>query len=196
MSKVGKSFTILIVAVMLVSSVGTTAFFFNNIVEDRNSKISSLESQIENQTSEIEEFNSQISNLKGQITNLTSANLETALGATEVPYNSPHNMPTPLLYNHLYITGSVKNTGKGTAYNAGLQVVAYSANGTLEIDMTVPLADSSSTFGTNLSTIIYGNGSLKLGNLLTTQTVEIDIGIFHEGAVSNWTITPVWTNSQ
>jgi hypothetical protein len=194
MSVVGKPFTVLIV-VLLVSSIGTTVFFVNNIVEDRNSKISSLESQIGNQTSEIEGLNSQISDLKGQITNLTSANLETALGATEVPYNSPHNMPTPLLYNHLYITGSVKNIGKGTAYNAGLQVVAYAANGTLEIDMTVPLVNSFSTFGTNPSTIIYGNDSLKLGNLLTTQTAEIDIGIFHEGAVSNWTITPVWTNS-
>ena len=48
MSKTRKAIPILIVAILLASSVGTTAFYFNRIVEDKNSKISSLESQVEN----------------------------------------------------------------------------------------------------------------------------------------------------
>jgi len=36
---------------------------------------------------------------------------------------------------------------------------------------------------------------LQLGSLFSEQTAIIEIGIFHDGTVSNWTVTPVWTNS-
>ena len=67
---------------------------------------------------------------------IATANLATALNVTEIPRNSPFNVPSPLPYNYLYITGSVSNTGESTAYNAGLHVAAYAADGTLEINMT------------------------------------------------------------
>ena len=182
----------LIVAVLFVSAIAVTIIYGDRVIKDGNSKIATI--------------NGQIANLNSQILNLTSANLVTALGVTEVPYNSPNNYPTPLLYNHLYISGSVTNTGEGNAYNAGLHVVAYEVNGKVEVNMTVPLDGPENVtgneitilapvFGTDAATQIYGNDSLQLGNLYSGQTVPISLGIFHEGTVTNWTITPVWTRT-
>jgi len=179
-----------LIAALFVSAIAGTTFYCNGVINGGNSKIASL--------------NVQIANLDSQITNLTSANLVAALGVTEVPNNSPNSYPTPLLYNHLYISGSVTNTGQGIANNAGLHVVAYASDGTLEVNMTVPLdgnqnvtgnenTDFAPVFGTDAATQIYGNDSLQLGEVYSGQTVPIDLGIFHEGAVTNWTITPVWT---
>jgi hypothetical protein len=127
-----------------------------------------------------------------------TANLQTTLAISEIPNNSPYNVPSPLPYDYLYITGSVNNTGKGTAYNAGLHVLAYGANGELEINKTIPLINGA-TYGTDVETNAYvyssyGNSSLTLESLQGKQNVTIEVGIFHEGVVSNWTITPVWTN--
>jgi hypothetical protein len=157
--------------------------------------------------SEIANLNSQISNLKGQIQNLTSANLTTALSITEIPYIQfpfggppPDNLPTPP--NNLYINGSVSNMGGGIAFNAGLHVVAYAANGTLEVNMTVPLVNGATVFGTDDATDAFVSnyykdyaGSLELGYLKSGQTVTFDLSFYHEGTASNWTATPVWTNS-
>ena len=181
---------LLAVVVLFLSAIAGTIIYCNRVISAGNSKIASL--------------NAQIASLNSQMTNLTSVNIVTALGVTEVPANSPNNYPTPLLYNHLYISGSVTNTGEGTAYNAGLHVVAREADGKVEVDMTVPLVgpqnesgneitDFAPVFGTDAKTQIYGNDSLRLGNLFSGQTLSISLGIFHEGTVTNWTITPVWT---
>jgi hypothetical protein len=194
-----------LIAILFVSAIAGTIIYCNGVINDGNSKIASLNGQIANLDSKVSNLKGQVANLSSQIINLYgSANLVTALGVTEVPYNSPNNFPSPLLYNHLFIAGSVTNTGTGTAYNAGLHVVAYEANGKVEVNMTVPLVgnvnvtggeitDFAPVFGTDAATQIYGNDSLQLGNLYGGQTVSISLGIFHEGTVTNWTITPVWT---
>jgi hypothetical protein len=66
-----------------------------------------------------------------------SANLVSNLEIKEVAkgYNYGGNVP----YNHLIISGSITNIGQITAYNAGLKVMAYASDGTLEINITVPL---------------------------------------------------------
>ena len=134
-----------------------------------------LNNKIVNLKDEIANLNSQISNLTGQVTNLKSAYLVAALGAAEIPYNSSLNWgPTP--YNHLYITGSVNNTGEGTAYNAGLRVVAYYADGTLGVNMTVPL--SGGIFGTDAATQSYVStnyGSSSDTTFNFTQWTDSDI---------------------
>ena len=124
-------------------------------------------------------------------------------------------------YNALWISGSVTNIGQTLAANAGLHVEACAADGSLKINMTIPLANA--VYGTNdqttafisnfadysltLNGIIIGNyapsgslalghtGSLELGSLDAGQTVNITLAIYHEGTVSNWTVTPVWTNN-
>jgi hypothetical protein len=171
---------ILMVAVLLFSGIAGIVFYYNTRVTD---------------------LNVQISDLKGQLSNLTapSANIVTALGTAEVvPYNSGFN-DNPIKFNNLYISGSVDNVGGGLAQNAGLKVVAYNAQGVLEINMSVPLAKGAE-FGTDAPTnTLVSNtdrtSSLQLGSLCSQQNVTIGIAIFHEGTVTNWTVTPVWTNT-
>jgi len=178
----------LIVAILFVSAIAGTISYYNGVVNDRNSKIALLNSQIAN-------LNNEITNLSSQNheANLTSPYLATALGATEIASNP---------YNRLWISGSVTNTGEGTAYNAGLHVVAYAANGKVEVNMTVPLNNNDVVnYGTDAATdasAYVGNGdnnpSFFLVSLGGGGTAVIGINIFHEGVVSNWTVTSVWTN--
>jgi hypothetical protein len=163
----------LVIFILFVSAIAGTIFYYNGIVNSENSKIAS-------QNNEIANLASQISNITAQISNLTTANLVTALVVTEVGVFSPPNA------NYLSITGSVNNTGKGIAYNAGLHVVAYSAAGTVEINMTVPLT---------IDVEVEIGSSLQLGNLDAGQSATVVLDIYHLGTVTSWTITPVWTNS-
>ncbi len=153
---------------------------------------------IYNQDSKIAQLNTQEQNLKGQLTNLTTAYLKTALEENEI-ITSDYAATKSIPYNYLYVSGTVTNTEGGKAFNAGLHVAAYSAAGTLEINMTFPL--SGGRFGTDSAIDAYvassqggGVSSLQLGNLAGGETVAVNIQIFHEGVVSNWTVTPVWTN--
>ena len=166
-----------------------TVFYFNGLLNDRNSKIELMNAQIAN-------LNSQLSNLSSLVKNFATANLVTAIGATEVPKNSSINLPSVHLYNHLYISGSVTNTEEGTAYNAGLHVVGYDVNGRLRINMTVPLGGGMAAFGMDSEIMEYlgGGSSTVLRRLYAGETTGIDIAIFHRDTVSNWNITPIWTN--
>jgi hypothetical protein len=160
-----------LVIILFVSAIAGTIFYYNGIVNSENSKITSQNNEIANLTS-------QISNLTTQIANLTTAHLVTTLVVvTEV--GAPP-------YNYLHIWGSVNNTGKGIAYNAGLHVVAYSAAGTVEINMTVPLT---------IDVEVEIGSSLPLGNLDAGKSATVVLDIYHLGTVTSWTITPVWTKS-
>jgi hypothetical protein len=175
-----------LIAILFVSAIAGTIFYYNGKIANQKS---------------------QISNLKSQIKNLTSANLTTALSITEIPYVQfpyggppPDNLPIPP--DNLFINGSVSNMGGGIAFNAGLHIVAYAGNGTLEVNMTVPLVNGATVFGTDAATNAYVSnyykeyaGTLQLGYLDSGQTVTFDISIYHEGDAYSWTVTPVWTNS-
>jgi hypothetical protein len=106
------------------------------------------------------------------------------------------------LFNDLYLNGSVINNGGGAAFSAGLHVLAYAANGTVEVNMTVPLVNGEWVYGTDATTDAYASnyyksylGSLQLETLKSGQTVTFDLSFYHEGIASNWTVTPVWTNT-
>ncbi len=209
----------LLVALLFVSSIAGTIVYYDGIVNGKDSKIESLNNQIEN-------LNSQITNLTAQVSNLTSANLVTGLVVTEVPDNSPLTTMFPTLAtfvpSNFWINGSVTNIGHVTAFNAGLHVVAYNADGTLEINMSVPLAigvygadATTKAFVVNNPNFVvtpdggFGSGgpsrigSLPLGSLGSLQLESLDSGhfanvyltIFHQGVVTNWTVTPMWTNT-
>ena len=190
-----------LIAILVVSAFVGTLFYFNGVVNDRNSKIASLNTQIANLNNEITNLSSQL-HVFGQA-NLTSPHLVTALGVSEIASNSSANMQGIIIsYDRLWISGSVTNTGEGTAFNAGLHVVAYAANGTLEVNITVPLNNNNVVnFGTDAATnaqAYFANGdnnpSFFLVSLGGGGTAVIGINIFHEGTVTNWTVTPVWTN--
>jgi len=177
-----------LIAVLFVSAIAGTIFYYNNKVSNLNSQISNLKSQLT------------------QLKSLTSAQLVASLSITEILGNDSTSggKPTPIPYNYLYISGGVRNIGEGNAYNAGLHVVAYTADGTLEIDITVPL--SGGIYGTDSGTNAYvlktwggGGSNMELGIVYTENIASLDnpdtISILHEGTVANWTVTPVWTNS-
>jgi hypothetical protein len=190
--------TALIIAVLFASAFVGTVYYYNGLLTDRDSKIAALNTQLQQQQYEIGNLTNQLSNLSHQITNLTTANLVSDLGVKEVAkgYNYGGTVP----YNHLMVSGSVTNVGQGTAYNAGLHVTAYSSDGSLEINMTVPLL-ANAVYPTDNATMNFvgshiGVSNQTLGYLLGNSSAYItEIDIYHEGAVSNWTVTPVWANT-
>ena len=162
-----------------INNVRTEAAQKDASLENKDHQIDSLNSQISSLASQVNELNSQVSSLGGQIAHLKEAYIVTALGAKEILESTPY---------HLYISGTVINTGGGTAYNAGLHVVAYNVNGSLAINMTV------SFFGT------FGNGpgvssGVQLEMLPVAETKNVSVNIFHEGILGTWDITPVSTNT-
>jgi hypothetical protein len=198
-------FAVLLVFAIIFAGV-LSSYFYVIIFQDYKS--ASLTAQEQNLNSELENLTNQIPSLQNQTTNLTvaylasglKANLTTALEGKEI-VTSDFAATQSIPFNYFYISGTVTNTGNGTAFKVGLHVIAYDNynSATRDIDLTLPLGG---TFGTdnrtnNYVTSYYGgfSQSLQLENLGGGQTVTTNIQIFHEGTVSDWTITPVWTNS-
>jgi len=193
-----------LIAILFVSSIVGTVIHYNEVVTQKNSQIASLTNQVSNRNCEISILNGEISNLSSQL-NYFVPNITAAVGVAEISGSSSHNM-SPQPYDHLWITGSVTNKGRNTAYSAGLHVVAYAANGIIEINQTFPLVNaltnSVGIFGADNATITYASSlggstlnSFQLGSLGAAQTADVAFAIYHEGIVTKWTVTPVWTNS-
>lgn len=172
------SMILIAIVVLLASVLAETVTHNNNVLESKNSTITSL--------------NTQITNPKSQTTNLASASLVTSLGIAEVGNTSSISRS----YNRLFIEGSVANNGQDEALNAGLHVLAFAADGTLEININVPLIYGE--FGANAAIYSYifsfdpyATSSPKFGNLSSGQSAEVNLDIYHYGTVTNWTVTPV-----
>jgi len=186
---------------------------------DLNSQISNLTAQTATLSADKASMSAQITNLTAQVANLTSAYITTDLSVNEIPNNEPlyalfPTMAPDIPYDSLQINGSVTNAGRVKATNMGLNVTAYGSDGTLEINMTVPLNEGV-VYGTDnatnnmiqsidpRTTVNDGGFNVRLGNLGPTglsdlevgQTVEVSITIYHEGTATDWTVTPIWTNS-
>ena len=152
--------------------------------------------------SQVFDLQNQITNIMAMITNLSSANLVASLGIKEYPATTQYNPAgtySVSYENSLFIVGSVTNTGEGVAYNAGLHVVGYTVNGTVEMNMTVPLSGGSISYNstnytapTKLSTLNSGYG---YDSYSSSNSASIGMVIYTPDLVSNWTVTPVWTNS-
>lgn len=217
MTVIRKTIIALAIAVLFVSLIVGIMFYYGGKVSADDSKIASLNSQAATKSSEMADLTSQIAHFNSEV-----ANLSTCLKVSEVKNGTSPSQPVyfngVLAYNALSINGTVVNTGNLTAYDAGLTVTAYSADGTLEINMTVPLIGGDLLYfpsdpyissdvlyyGVDYATQAYANklnnwygdtATLNLGNLGGGQTAPVDIEIIHEGTVANWTVTTVWINS-
>ena len=192
----------LVFAIIFVAVLSSYAYLI--VVQDY--KIASLKVQEQNLNNEIENLTNQIPSSNDQTTNLTAAylasglkaNLTTALQGKEI-VTSDYAATQSIPYNYFYISGTVTNTGNGTAFETGLHVIAYDVydKSTRDIDMALPFGGR---FGTDSTINAYvasqgGTSSFQLESLDSEQTKTINIQIFHEGTVSNWTVTPIWTNS-
>ena len=185
--------TALIIVILFVSAFAGTIAYYNGVVTDKNSQIASLNNQISNQSSEIANLTSQVRNLQSQITILTTANLTASLSFLNSPPSPYGGTGTLSIYD-----GSVHNVGKAEAYNAGLHVVAYDAQGVKEIDATVPLAfeeEFTNPFGYFQAGSGLIGGSYSVTSLGAGQSAQIRLNIDYSGTVTNWNATPVWTNS-
>jgi hypothetical protein len=199
MGKTRLAITAFVVAVLFVSVIAGTILYYNGQTSDTNSKMP-LPTSVPTTTP----------SPTGLVATLNIVDME---NNAELMQMFPELNPT-YFYDCLWINGNVTNTGKETAYNAGLRVVAGGVYGTLIINMTVPL--SGGAFGTNNATnaFVLGHyrlgtytkfeaspwkvdhiGSLELGSLNGGQTANVTLAIFHEGTVTSWNVTPVWTNS-
>jgi hypothetical protein len=185
----------LLVIILFAGTISGTAYYYNVMLIDKNSKIALLNAEIANQNKEIANLTSQIE----KEPNLTNPYIVTQLGVTEIGNSSALGQPYAWgAYWRLFIQGAAFNMGNSTAYNAGLKVIAYSGAGVLEINMTVPFVNGYN-YGTN-SAIVSSLDNLNLGplqleNLTRGQYAIVNLDIYHEGIVTNWTVTPVWTNT-
>ena len=190
------STVLIVVAVFLASVLVGIVTYYNSALESKDSKIASMSTQIANLTSQVSRLENESMNLTSQVTNLTSANLVTALGIAEVGNTSSITRS----YNRLYIEGKVTNNGQGSAFNAGLHVQAYASDGTIKINMTVPLTYGEFAANAEIYSYIcsfdpYCTSSPKYGNLASGQSADVNLDVYHEGTVTNWTVTPVWTRA-
>lgn len=173
-----------ICAVVLIGLASLVYTYYTPLMNSKDNKIVVQNNQIASLNTTISNLTSQIANLQSQITHLQeryTANLVTALGAKEISsYNSS-------VLSHLYISGTVTDTGVTAAYNAGLHINGYARNGTVLIDITVPIGYGVYQDGFN------ANGA-ALSTIYPTQSETAQINIFHNGNLANWTIAPTWTN--
>ena len=157
--------------------LSTAIIYFNNMLNEKSVEINKLTNEI--------------SDLKNQIKNLTSANIVTLLEIKDrEPFNSTLFHPGLLFqYRSLIISGSANNTGPSTAYNSGLKVVAYDDKGNVSINMTIPLGNGN--YGPDSLT----NTTYLRNNFYSGESMGISVFIYHSDTLSNWTVTPVWTNT-
>ncbi|MGA2386353.1 MAG: hypothetical protein ABSG33_07460 [Candidatus Bathyarchaeia archaeon] len=178
-----------VIAILFASALAGTIVYYNGVVKQENSKIASLNNQIANQ-------NTEIANLNNQISLLTNPKITAQLGVAQIGVGNSIDA-YGADYWRLFIQGSAVNVGNMTAYNAGLKVIAYATSGHIAINMTVPLVNGYN-YGTDaaiVSDIGYDIGPTQLGNLTAGQCATVNLDIYHEGVLANWTVTPVWTNS-
>jgi hypothetical protein len=204
-AKIDKRIFVVTAVFAIIFVLVLSSYSFLVIVQDY--KIASLNAQEKNLNSEIENLSNQIPSLNNQTANLTAAylaaglkaNLTTALQGKEI-ITSNYAATKSIPYNYFYISGTITNTGNGTAFETGLHVIAYDAydNSKKDINTTLPVGGR---FGTDETINAYiaknqgGISSFQLESLGSGQTKILNIQVFHEGTVSNWTITPVWKNT-
>jgi hypothetical protein len=187
---------LLTLMILLIASI--TAIYLSTQDNPNKNLTSEQQANLRNQ---ITNLTQQLTHLTETTNRLTSTNLSASLNVHEMIGATSSSMggliPTPLPYNYLWITGPVTNTGSGYAYNTGLNVIAYTDDGILAVNITVPLTGSN--YGTDNETNAfvaktYGNSSFTFRALDGRQTTQVYLNIFHEGLVTNWSITPVcWT---
>ena len=130
------------------------------------------------------------------IKNLSTANLVAALNTKEYPATTQYGVS---FKNSLFIVGLVNNIGEGVAYNAGLRVVGYTANSILEMNMTIAVQGGTYTYDSEdytapakLPTV---NSGYSFDSYSNSNSVSIGMTIYSQDFVSNYTVTPVWTNT-
>jgi hypothetical protein len=170
MTKVVKSIAILALAILLTSLVAIT-LYYNNLANDKDSKIIALENQIAN-------LNNQLANVSRQVN--VRANVITGLGISDVPPDPNSKNSVARQYSHLWITGWVFNNGLAMAKNVGLVILAYDQANKVLLNQTMPIMDSATVYSTS---IIHNSQQPPFlhTTILSQQNMTVIMGIYHEG---------------
>lgn len=133
----------------------------NNLLAQKNDEIFSLNNQIASLGSQIADLSSQIDELTNQIASkpkLVVDGLTVEDDRSSIPYN-------------LHVYGRVNNTGGGTAYNAFLYIMAFSAEGVA------------------IDTYYY------FGGMHAKKSVGLDFRLNYTGSpIESWVITPLYSD--
>ena len=184
----------LAVTVLFISAIIGTAFY-NEIVQSNN-KLNLLDKDTQ--------ASGKVTNTTTptpQIENLIPKNIDVStLTVREYPKNpSGEFYPGDWLFNSLGISGAVSNNGNNVAENVGLHIIADSSNRTRLIDMIIPVTQDYYVvrYGANgeVNRIINAPDIGKLSTMPGQHMVSVNIIIYHQRSATNWTVTPVWTNS-
>ncbi len=177
----GTIISIAVAVLLAVSLIGMASYVFvvyTPQISQKDAIIADQHQSIADLNATVGDLNRQITNLQGQLNDMRqkyTANLVTALGVKEIS-SSPAS--------HLYIAGSVKNTGVVAAYDSGLKIVAYGEDREVLINMTAPL-NSAAAYQSGFS------APMQLSTVYPTQSLGVTLNIFHSGNVTDWEITPV-----
>lgn len=163
-----KGLVFLLVAIVVVTQLLGAVYYYYSI-NQRDTKLSQLESQIT-------DLNNQIAHPK--------ANLITGLGISDVP-PGPTVYPYETLefdYSHLWLTGWLLNSGVGLALNVRVIVLAYDNQDTLLFNETVPVSSSGlimfpATLPSNGAHIPYTGNT----NIYSQQNMTVRFGVYHLG---------------
>jgi TolA-binding protein len=153
-------------------------------IDSQQAMIVKQDQQITHLNQTIVDLNEQVEDLQGQLQTLReryTANIITALGVKDMASDDSS-------LRHLFIQGTVSNTGVVAAINAGLQIKGYGSNHEVLIDLTTSF-DSYATYQDGFTS------TKSLATLAPTQSQSINIAIYHQGTVVDWTITPVYNDA-
>ena len=73
MEKISKALVSVVIVVLFLAAISGTFLYYQNILNDKESRISALESQGTNQSEEITDYKAKVSDLESQLANLTSS---------------------------------------------------------------------------------------------------------------------------
>ncbi|MCW4000258.1 MAG: hypothetical protein NWE93_08455 [Candidatus Bathyarchaeota archaeon] len=169
-----------LLAVALVACASMICVVYSPQIDSQAKTITEQNQQKWKMNQTIGDLEGQVEDLQGQLQSLReryTANLVTALGVADVASNDSS-------LRHLFIQGTVMNTGVVAAANAGLHVKGYGASHEVLIDLTTSL-DSYATYQNGFAS------AQSLSTLYPTQIQTINIAIYHEGTVVDWSITPL-----
>jgi len=138
----------------------------------------------------------QVASLQEEIRLVKSADIVTALAITEVPLTPTSPNSWDRNCSHLWITGSVFNSGLGMAIGVGLNILAYDGSNKVLLNETMPILDNG--YIVTYAVPPYTNQARPLTtNIFSQQNMTVIMGIYHEGVFSNSTryeAVPVYQN--
>jgi uncharacterized coiled-coil protein SlyX len=161
---------------------------YTSLVNSKDETMSDLWSRVTDLQVQISSMNQQIANLSNQVA-VRDAQIADESVQTSVLQNRVADLEAPQIISvdmkaedhkspewtepYLYVSGHVFNAGTAWAYHVRLHVVAHQTGGVVAIDAYI-----------------------ERGNLWGRWWIEVDANIPYLGeALSDWTITPEWTDT-